>query len=313
MAFPASPTNGQKYTDPSGRVWSYTTATTKWETVGSPVTKKTSTTTAPTASSDSTLGYSVGSIWTDTTNSKTYVCTNATAAAAVWVVVSDGLFTQLSTDPSLPTAGQVWYNTTTKQFHGSDGVSSGTAGAWTTMSPLTTARGDLAGAGVSSSALSFGGYTTTYVGTTELYNGTSWATKSPLTTARGYPAGAGTSSSALSFGGYTTTYVGTTELYNGTSWATQSAMTTARDYLAGAGASSSALSFGGYTTTYVGTTELYNGTSWATKSPLTTARGYLAGAGASSSALSFGGYTTTYVGTTELYGTISHPNIFSLV
>ena len=270
MAFPASPTNAQLYTDPSGRVWVYTSATTKWEVKSVvPTLNNTAATAAPTTTDDSASGYAVGSMWIDTTSSKVYLCSDATATAAVWVDQTLPTFSQLSTDPSLPTAGQVWYNTTTKQFHGSDGVSSGTAGAWTTMSPLTTARGDLAGAGVSSSALSFGGYTTTYVGTTELYNGTSWATKSPLTTARGYPAGAGTSSSALSFGGVTTAAVGTTELFNGT--------------------------------------------SWATKASLTTARGALAGAGTSSSALSFGGYTTTYVGTTELYGTISHPNIFSLV
>lgn len=41
-------------------------------------------TTAPTATSDSAAGYSVGSRWIDTTADKEYVCLDTTASAAVW-------------------------------------------------------------------------------------------------------------------------------------------------------------------------------------------------------------------------------------
>ncbi len=42
-------------------------------------------TTAPTTSNDSTQGYSVGSIWIDTVGKASYVCSDPTATAAVWV------------------------------------------------------------------------------------------------------------------------------------------------------------------------------------------------------------------------------------
>lgn len=45
------------------------------------------TTTAPTASSDSTLGFDFGHAWLDTTGPTLFACIDATAAAAVWVQV----------------------------------------------------------------------------------------------------------------------------------------------------------------------------------------------------------------------------------
>jgi len=43
-------------------------------------------TTAPTVTDDSSLGYSVGSEWTDTVNLKHYTCMKATVGSAIWVM-----------------------------------------------------------------------------------------------------------------------------------------------------------------------------------------------------------------------------------
>ena len=41
-------------------------------------------TTAPVAGNDSSQGYAPGSIWVDLTNDKSYICVDATVAAAIW-------------------------------------------------------------------------------------------------------------------------------------------------------------------------------------------------------------------------------------
>jgi hypothetical protein len=53
-------------------------------------------TTAPTANEDSGDGYSVGSIWIDTTNDKSYVCVDSTLTAAVWKQIDITSHTLLS-------------------------------------------------------------------------------------------------------------------------------------------------------------------------------------------------------------------------
>jgi hypothetical protein len=69
---------------------------------------------------------------------------------------------------------------------------------------MNSARRMLAGAGIQTSALAFGGYNEApdFTGATEEYNGTSW-TSSPvsMSTIRGRLGGTGTQASALAFGG----------------------------------------------------------------------------------------------------------------
>lgn len=45
-------------------------------------------TTAPTTGDDAADGYSVGSLWLDTTNSNAYLCFDPTVASAVWVIIT---------------------------------------------------------------------------------------------------------------------------------------------------------------------------------------------------------------------------------
>ncbi|TNE75559.1 MAG: hypothetical protein EP334_10100 [Gammaproteobacteria bacterium] len=46
-------------------------------------------TTAPSATDDSSAGYSVGSLWVDTTNDAAYICVDSTATAAVWLNIHE--------------------------------------------------------------------------------------------------------------------------------------------------------------------------------------------------------------------------------
>jgi hypothetical protein len=108
-----------------------------------------------------------------------------------------------------------------------------------TTNPLNTARWLLAGAGIQTSALAFGGSTNS----TEEYDGTSWTASNNLNINRGELAGAGIQTSALAFGGGPT---GTpTEQYDGTSWTTVANLPASKKELAGNGNTTQALSVAG--------------------------------------------------------------------
>jgi hypothetical protein len=154
---------------------------------------------------------------------------------------------------------------------------------------MITARRLLAGAGVQTATLAFGGSS---------YRLLQEQQKNMMVILGQLPrkfkygktalAGCGTQTSALAFGGEVPPITTATEEYNGITWATSTGLNTARSYLAGCGTQTAALGFGGEPTT--GATELYDGTTW-TSSPasLNTARNALAGAGTQTAALAFGG------------------------
>ena len=115
-----------------------------------------------------------------------------------------------SSDPTADTEGQVWYNSTTGVFK-----SVVASAAWSSGSPLNTARDALAGAGTQNEGLAFGGTLSPgNTGATEEYNGSGWATGGNMGTARYFLAGAGTQTAGLGFGGYTTVALGATEEFN---------------------------------------------------------------------------------------------------
>ena len=116
----------------------------------------------------------------------------------------------LASDPSNPVEGQIWYNSTSQTLKGYALV----AGSWATAGPLNTARGTLAGAGIQTAGLAFGGITTVNVANTESWNGTSWSQADELNTARNSLAGSGTNTAALAFGGAAPAVTGATEEYN---------------------------------------------------------------------------------------------------
>ena len=213
----------------------------------------------------------------------------------------------VSSNPSNPLEGQVWYNTSLSLLKG---YVMGTA-AWASGGALDTARLAGASGGIQTAAFYAGGRVGPPGGTalSEEYNGSSWTEGSNLNTPRQYVEGAGTEAAGLAAGGYPAT--GATEEYNGTSWASQpNSMGTGRAFGGMAGAQDSAVYAGGtYPSTAVTAfVEEYNGTSWSEQNDLSQARKYLAAAGtADTNVVVFGGSdqpgSTKYTNTEEYDGT----------
>ena len=86
--------------------------------------------------------------------------------------------------------------------------------SWTEVADLTTARQNMAGAGVSTDAMCFGGDTAPTNQLTESYNGTSWTEVADLATGIMANGGSGTSASAISMGGNTPPASVVTEVWN---------------------------------------------------------------------------------------------------
>ncbi|MFA5152901.1 MAG: hypothetical protein WC554_10100, partial [Clostridia bacterium] len=188
---------------------------------------------------------------------------------------------------------------------------------WSTTSSLSQSRYGLAGCGIMTATLAFGGSGLIYdeesetfleySNYTESFNGTNWSTTGAMNTGRKYLAGCGTATATLSFGGDSsispnpTLYSSSTESFNGTSWSVLSNLNSSRGELSGIGISNAALAFGGTTGTISGTTEKFNGSIWSTTGSMNTSRTGLSGSGLQSSAMSFGGYTDSYSSITEKF------------
>jgi len=208
-----------------------------------------------------------------------------------------GKINVISSDPTDPIEGQVFYNTTSEVLKYRAATA---AGAWTSGGNMGTGRYFMGGAGTQTAGLAFTGETPGgNVTATEEYDGSSWAAGGNIATARQQPGGAGTQTSGLCFGGNANTpsppaivITGVTEEYDGTSWTSGGTMATARGSLAGCGTQTSALAFGGFispATPNTAATEEYDGSSWTSGGNLGTSRLNLAGAGTQTSGLAFGG------------------------
>ena len=109
--------------------------------------------------------------------------------------------------------------------------------SWTEVNDMTTGRQISAGnAGTYTSALGFGGYSSSTEDKTESWDGTNWTEVGDLNTARFYIAGFGASNtSALASSGISAApaRVGNTESWNGSSWTEVNDLNTARGQAAG--------------------------------------------------------------------------------
>ena len=226
---------------------------------------------------------------------------NTSVSAITSMPATVGDFVQsVASDPSPASEGDVWYNSTTGSLKSLVALA-----AWSSGSPLITARENLAGAGTQTAALAFGGYE--FVTTTEKYNGTSWsANPTGLNTGRfGLSSNVGTQTAGLTFGGQPPT-TAASESFNGTSWTNTPSLNTARSYAAGCGIQTAALAVGGTITPgpVSGATESYNGSTWTSSpSSLNTSRSNSGMSGTQTSAIYFFGRTppSTYYTSSETW------------
>ena len=122
---------------------------------------------------------------------------------------------------------------------------------------MGTARRDLAGAGIQTAGLAFGGFITAPTDATEEYDGTSWTTGGSLGTSRYRLSGFGTQDAGLACGGSPTpiSNQAKTELYNGSTWSETSDLATARRDMGAAGTQPAGVAFGGAATDITNITE----------------------------------------------------------
>jgi hypothetical protein len=196
----------------------------------------------------------------------------------------------VTSDPSNPVNGQVWYNSTDQVLKG---FTSNPAGAWATGGNMNTGRYYGSSSGTSSSSALYAGGSSPIVANTELYGGTSWTEVADLNQARHIFSATGTQTSTVAFGGHPGR--ANTEQWNGSGWTEVADLNTGRAQLGSAGASNtSALAFGGASppSTSYAQTESWNGSSWTETTDLNTGRGFVFGGpiGVQTDALCGSGY-----------------------
>jgi hypothetical protein len=197
----------------------------------------------------------------------------------------------VSTDPTNPELGQIWYNSSSGTLKG---YLLANVNAWASGGNLSNARWMSAAttSGTQTASITFAGYTTAVINSTESYNGSAW------TAGGNYPLsvrslqGAGTQTAALAFGGYDGAYYTTTAKYNGSTWTNApSGLNTATIDGAGFGIQTAAICAGGNipSSELTNKTESYNGSSWTNVNNMNTSRRLNRGSGTQTAGLSFGG------------------------
>ena len=211
----------------------------------------------------------------------------------------------VSSDPSNPVQGQVWYNTTTGALKGSKSFTN----IWSTGGNLNTPRYFSGGKGSQTSALCFGGADgpSENLSVTEQYNGTTWTETTDLNTGRSGIAASGIDNTSIAAvnGFQAATYYSNVELWNGSNWTeTTDTNTTNVSGRGGVGVSNtSTLVFGGSINGAPPTAnvELWNGSSWTETTNLNINRRFPGGAGIVTAALAFGGNQPPVQADTELW------------
>ena len=208
----------------------------------------------------------------------------------------------LTSDPSNPVEGQVWYNSTSNVLKGEGAT---TVGSWATGGNLNTARYSLGGAGTQTAALAFGG-SPPNTGATESYNGTNWTEVNDMS-ARNGMGSTGTQTSAIAFAGEAGGVTNATELWNGTNWTEVNDLNNPRKYCGGSGTDNTAsLAFAGIgpdNASDFAKTETWNGTNWTEVNAMNESKHNLSGSGTNTATVAFGGTPGTKASTEVWNGT----------
>ena len=188
----------------------------------------------------------------------------------------------------------------TEEYNQSEIITTGAA--WAAGGNMNTARGLLASAGTTQSAmLGAGGYSPPAPSNNtwaivEEYNGSSWSEVNNIPAIKSRFRGVGTQTAAATFGGFTplgpNTNYNTTEKYDGTNWTTSGAMSTPRCYHAGFGTQTAAVAAAGATLNPdVGRNQVeeYDGSSWTSGNSMPTYQRNHFGVGILTAGLTTGG------------------------
>jgi len=198
----------------------------------------------------------------------------------------------VSSDPSNPTIGQIWYNTTSNSLKGNVFQSA----AWATGGALGTGRYSRATFGTQDAAVFAGGSPPSTTAATEKYNGTSWTASGNLSVSRRNLAGCGVSTAGLATGGTTAPSTSTSvEEFGGSSWTSGGALPSAIRGHYNLGTQTASVNCGGNAdppSVSVATTIEYNGSSWTSGGAMGHARSDGQGCGVLTASLAVGGRTT---------------------
>ena len=205
-------------------------------------------------------------------------------------------------------AGQMWFNSTTRKLNFTMDVNS-----WSAGGALLIDRRGAANVGTTNAALSAGGFelgAATVTGSVEQYNGSTWSVAAKMIDVKGEGVGIGTQNSALIAGGAPATGKQLVEFYNGTAWSEKADLiATHASGSGGAGTANAGIVFGGVG---IALSEEFNGTAWTEGNDLIDARGYGASGGFQNSAWYAGGTANT-VASTEHYDGTSWSEVSDLI
>ena len=197
----------------------------------------------------------------------------------------------VSSDPSNPIEGQIWYNSTTATLKGYSKAGGIPAGVWSSGGTMNDGRPQGADFGSLTAGVAAAGDGGTDV---EEYNGTSWTSVNDIPAAGVGGGATGTQTAGIIYGYQPfSADASVASTYDGTSWTDVNSLNTGRNVGGSAGGlQTSALYAGGSTPgawTDVGETEIWNGTSWTEVNDLNDGRYYLKGGGTTTAAVLAGG------------------------